>query len=251
MGKHWVTSGRSLAQWEREQAAVIPRGEERLWFLLTWFMRPPPQKSTCPGGTGDLNEMTSSCLTHHNTFCVESSDCQPAEHGDREMSFHREWLWGSQWAFAASIQIFRGFSGREKKGSEYIWMWSNKRFLTKRFELSVEIPKRIVHIFLMRPNWKNRFWKNAFDELNPLPWVLQSTRKAQSPLEPVTKSNTSTWKIEFERTQTLSFKPGHSKVVWPQAESWSDDRWVHSVTLLWITSFFFICFPAVSTARKK
>lgn len=148
------------------------------------------------------------------------------------------------------FRFFMGLvEGKRREGE--IWMWSNKRFLTKRFELSVEIIKRIVHIFLMRPNWKNRFWKNAFDELNPLPWVLQSTRKAQSPLEPVTKSNTSTWKIEFGRTQTLSFKPGHSKVVWPQAESWSDDRWVHSVTLLWITSFFFICFPAVSTARKK
>lgn len=44
-------------------------------------------------------------------------------------------------------------------------MWANEQFLTKRVELSVEIPKEIVHVFLMDPNWKNSFWKNAFDEM--------------------------------------------------------------------------------------
>lgn len=122
---------------------------------------------------------------------------------------------------------------RRRKGE--MWMWSNEQFLTKRFELSVKILKKFVHIFPKDPNWKTGCGRMHLIKWFPLPWVVQlwpilSRRKAQGLLEPVTKSNIFAWEIEFGRTQTLSFKPGYSKVVCPPAESWSDDRWVHSVT---------------------
>lgn len=75
---------------------AIPGGEERFWFLLTRCVRPAPQKSTCPAGTGDSSEISSSGITHENTFCTDSSVCQPAEHGEKEISFHREWFPASQ-----------------------------------------------------------------------------------------------------------------------------------------------------------
>lgn len=101
-------NGKMLSYIRQEPGSVgmraIPRGDERFWFLLTWFVRPPPQKSTCPGGTEDWNKISSSCMTQHNTFYNESSDWQPAEHGEREMSFHREWFKGSHRGFTDSIQ---------------------------------------------------------------------------------------------------------------------------------------------------
>lgn len=165
----------------RERGEVLISADSGLWGHL-------PRKSTCPGGTGDFSEISSSCITHQNTFYIESCDWQPAEHGEREMSLHRGWFWVLNGLWQLPFRFWnhgRKKKGKEEKGKCECGLMNNSQLkdLSSQWKYQRE---------LFTSFWWTQIEKTGFGRMHlmkwfPVPWVVQSRRKAQGLLEPVKK----------------------------------------------------------------
>lgn len=80
-------------------------------------MRPPPQKSTCPAGTGDFSEISIAYLALPITthFVLEALTVSQQSRGEGNV-IPQGMVRGSQWALAASIQVLKPWERKGKEG---------------------------------------------------------------------------------------------------------------------------------------